>query len=151
MSAGKLTHLIYASAAATQFKSSELQGILQAARSKNARHSITGMLLHNAGSFFQVLEGEETTLHALFAVISADPRHTRITKIIDEPIAGRAFGDWTMGFTEIGLSELETIEGLSDFFGQGHSLTSLEPGRAKKLLAAFSQGRWRVRLKGDVH
>jgi hypothetical protein len=151
MNSGKLTHLIYTSAASAQFKSSELQAILHAARSKNARQSITGMLLHSAGSFFQVLEGDETTLTALFAVISADPRHANVTKIIDEPIARRDFADWTMGFSEVDPAELEAIDGLSDFFQQGNSLTSLEPGRAKKLLSAFAQGRWHARVRGAAH
>jgi len=150
MNPEKLTHLIYTSAAAAQFGPSELKTILEAARSKNSRQSITGMLLHTAGSFFQVLEGDEATLGKLFAVISADPRHTNVTKIIDEPIAQRTFGDWTMGFSEIDPSELGMIEGLSDFFQQGKSLTSLEAGRAKKLLSAFAQGRWRLRVRGGT-
>jgi hypothetical protein len=73
-----------------------------------------------------------------------------VTKIIDEPIAQRTFGDWTMGFSEIDPSELGMIEGLSDFFQQGKSLTSLEAGRAKKLLSAFAQGRWRLRVRGGT-
>jgi hypothetical protein len=146
----KLTHLIYTSAAASVFDPSDLKTILQVARSKNSQRSVTGMLLYTSGSFFQVLEGDEATLTELFAIISSDPRHTNVTKIIDEPIAQRAFGDWTMGFSEVDPSELEEIEGLSDFFQQGNSLTDLQPGRAKKLLSAFAQGRWRARLKGDA-
>jgi hypothetical protein len=55
-----------------------------------------------------------------------------------------------MGFAEVAPSELASIEGLSDFFQQGESLTNLQPGRAKKMLSAFAQGRWRARLKGDA-
>ena len=108
------------------------------------------MLLYISGSFFQVLEGDEVTLEKLFAHISLDPRHKNVTKIIQEPIAQRDFGDWTMGFSDGNPSELKMIEGLNDFFRQGNSLTTLEAGRAKKLLSAFAQGRWRARLKGDA-
>lgn len=88
------------------------------------------------------------TVTELFALIASDRRHKNATAIIREPIARRAFGDWTMAFAEIDASELAHIEGLNDFFHAGDSLTKLEPGRASKLLAAFAQGRWRARLDG---
>jgi hypothetical protein len=148
MNSAKLSHLIYASTAASGVDASDLKAILQVARSNNSRLSVTGMLLHTSDSFFQVLEGDESVLMELFGSIATDPRHGNVTRIIQEPIAERAFADWTMGFSEVDPSELEGIEGLSDFFQQGNSLTSLQPGRAKKLLAAFAQGRWRARLEG---
>jgi len=148
MNPPQLTHLIYTSAAAPGIGAPDLKIILEAARTKNSQKSITGMLLHTSGSFFQVLEGEETTLLELFATISSDPRHLKVTKIIQEPIAKRAFGDWTMGFTDVDESELESITGFSDFFQNGNSLTNLLSGRAKKLVSAFAEGRWRARLDG---
>ena len=149
MNPEKLTHLIYTSAASPEFHPADLKAILQIARRNNAQLSVTGLLLFTSGSFFQVLEGEEAKLLELFAHISLDPRHMSVTKIIQEPIAQRYFGDWTMGYSEVTLSELETIEGLNDFFQQGNSLANLGSGRAKKLLSAFAQGRWRARLQGD--
>lgn len=150
MNPDKLTHLMYTSAAAPGLDPSDLKAILQVSRSKNAERAVTGMLLYTSGSFFQVLEGDDATVTELFAIIVSDPRHTRVTKIIHEPIAQRAFGDWTMGFAEVAPSELASMEGLSDFFQQGESLANLQPGRAKKMLSAFAQGRWRARLKGDA-
>jgi hypothetical protein len=146
MEPARLTHLIYTSAASPKFDSADLRTILKDARDKNAARSITGMLLYTADSFFQVLEGEEAAVMDLFATIASDTRHKDVTKIIQEPIAQRAFADWSMGYSEADPSELEAIEGFSDFFGQGNSLPGLKPGRAKKLLAAFAQGRWRARL-----
>jgi Sensors of blue-light using FAD len=102
------------------------------------------MLLYTAGSFFQVLEGESTVLDTLLQIIAADPRHKNVTKIIDEPISQRDFADWTMGFSEMNLSEMQQIDGVSDFLNDGGSLIDLPAGRAKKLLAAFAGGRWRL-------
>ncbi len=113
MNSEKLTHLIYCSAATPQFNLGDLKAILQIARSNNAQESVTGMLLCTSGSFFQVLEGDEATVTKLFARLSLDPRHRDVTKIIHEPIARRSFGDWTMGFSEVTPTELETIEGLN--------------------------------------
>lgn len=146
----KLTHLIYTSAIVPAFEASQLSSVLHVARINNARHAITGMLLYIAGNFFQVLEGDEVALTKLFAIITADTRHTNVTKIIHEPIAHRDFGDWTMGFSSLDLSEVESGEGLNDFFQQGTSLANLESGRAKKLLSAFAQGRWRMRLEAGA-
>lgn len=107
------------------------------------------MLLYTSGSFFQVLEGEEAVRSELFATISSDPRHSNVTRIIQEPIAQRTFADWKMGYSEVDASELEAIDGFSDFFREGRTLVHLKPGRAKKLLQAFTEGRWRARLNGN--
>ncbi len=148
MDSEKLTHLIYTSTIAPTFEASQLSTVLQVARANNARRAVTGILLYVSGNFFQVLEGDETILTELFAIIAADTRHRNVTRIIHEPIAHRDFGDWTMGFSSLELSEIESTEGLNDFFQQGDSLANMEPGRAKKLLSAFAQGRWRMRLEG---
>jgi hypothetical protein len=52
-----------------------------------------------------------------------------------------------MGYPRrISLRELEGIPGLNDFFGRGTSYLELGEGRAKILLAAFKEGRWRTSL-----
>lgn len=141
-----LIHLIYNSAATAPPSAQALAALLDKARNKNAALGITGMLLHVDGCFFQVLEGPADAVDALAAQIAADPRHTRMTTIIREPIARRDFGEWTMGFSQTDAVSLGTVEGLNDFFQTGEVLSSLDAGRAKKLLQAFKQGRWRVRL-----
>ncbi len=103
---------------------------------------VTGILLYSEGSFFQVLEGEPETIDNLFAGISRDERHQQVTVIIREPISRRAFGDWTMGYTDISPKEADTILGTNDFFSKGESFARLNSGRAKKLL----HGHWRKKL-----
>lgn len=149
MDSQKLTHLIYTSVIDPTFDATQLSTVLRIARINNARRAITGMLLYVSGNFFQVLEGDEATLTELFAIIATDPRHRNVTRIIHEPIARRDFADWTMGFSSLDLSEAQSVEGLNDFFQQGTSLAKLESGRAKKLLSAFAQGRWRTRLAAN--
>lgn len=149
MSTHGLIHLIYASAAVENFKGPSLSAMLQASRAANAKRAVSGMLLYSAGSFFQVLEGEESTLEALYERIAVDPRHDRVTRIIAEPIAQRSFDQWTMGFAELDPAEIDEVDGLSDFFREGQSLLSMPPGRARNLLSAFGAGRWRTRLRGS--
>jgi hypothetical protein len=150
MHSERLKHLIYTSAAVASFDPPALKAILDLARARNEKRSVTGMLLYSEGSFFQVLEGDENTLNELFAAIAADSRHKRVTKIIDEPIARREFADWSMGFVEAAHDELTSVEGLCDFFQGGNSLANLQPGRAKKLLSAFADGRWQRGVKSNA-
>ncbi|WP_293994287.1 diguanylate phosphodiesterase [Sphaerotilus sp.] len=143
-----LTHLIYSSAATRAFSNEDLATLLAHARTKNAMQGVTGMLLHVDGSFLQVLEGEPESVGAVFQTICADPRHTQIVTIIREPIQRRAFSDWSMGHPQVTPEELAEIDGANDFFTGGACLTRLNQGRAKKLLWAFKEGRWRSRLTG---
>jgi len=142
----ELIQLIYCSAEGRPFSSADLMRLLTRARSRNAALGVTGILLYSEGSFFQVLEGEPSAVDGLFADICRDKRHGGITLIIREPIARRSFGDWTMGYADVAPRDLDTIVGTNDFFVKGESFAQLGPGRAKKLLKAFRQGRWRAAL-----
>ena len=115
------------------------------ARRNNAALGVTGMLLHDRGSFFQVLEGPAATVDALYARIAADARHAEIVRIIHEPVARRSFGQWSMGFVQADDELLRSVEGANDFFRGGTALSAIDSGRARKLLQAFGAGRWRRR------
>jgi len=141
-----LVHCIYCSAATSALKPAELQSLLDECRRKNAAAGISGMLLYHSGSFFQVLEGEQETVDALYEKINLDKRHRRTTKIIFEPIEARNFGAWTMGCPALSSTQLAQIPGLNDFFARGESYLELGAGRAKSLLDAFAQGQWRTAL-----
>jgi hypothetical protein len=144
----QLIHCIYASAATRDFDTDELAELLRVARENNARLGLTGMLLYAEGSFFQVLEGEPEVLDSLYNRIENDPRHGQVTLVIREPISKRHFDDWTMGFYKISREDLAGMAGVNDFFGKERSVVSVSAGRARKLLAAFGEGRWRQKLTG---
>jgi hypothetical protein len=144
----QLIHCIYASTAESIFKESDLPALLEHARSANAKRSLTGMLLYIEGGFFQVLEGDDAVVDAAYSSIRRDPRHSKITLIIREPIAARDFSEWTMGFSTVDPSEAGQLIGENDFFKSASCVTQLDSGRAKKLLAAFRTGRWRHQRTG---
>lgn len=139
-----LIHLIYASAAARPFAKQELVSLLEVSRERNAARGVTGMLLYTDATFFQVLEGEEADVVALFDHISRDPRHGRMVTIARESIPVRSFGSWSMGFREIGPAEIRNLVGFSPAMHVGDALMTIDQGRARKLLAAFKAGRWRL-------
>jgi Sensors of blue-light using FAD len=144
----QLIRCIYASLAAPSFKEDELPLLLERARHANAAQSLTGMLLYIEGNFFQVLEGEAEAVDAVYTRIIGDPRHTRVTLIIREPIAQRDFSEWTMGFSGVDRLEAGKLIGENDFFTKASCIDDLDGGRAKKLLAAFRNGRWRLERTG---
>jgi hypothetical protein len=144
----QLIHCIYASTATSTFSESDLPALLTHARAANAQRDITGMLLYIDGGFFQVLEGDAAAIDQVYPRILSDPRHSRITLIIREPIAARAFSEWTMGFCTVDPREAGQFIGENDFFKSASCVTLLDGGRAKKLLAAFRSGRWRQQLTG---
>ena len=143
-----LMHCIYASAATRLFETAELTALLQGARKHNDAAGLTGMLLYTEGSFFQVLEGAPDAVESLYARIERDKRHEQVTKIVAEAIPSRSFGQWTMGFSQVSRKELALISGSNDFFSGSSCFIGLDSGRAKKLLSAFREGRWRKTLAG---
>lgn len=140
-----LIHLIYASKATIDFSEDDIVYLLAKARKNNNSLNVTGMLLFDKGSFLQILEGEEKVVNKLFTEISKDKRHGNIVKIITEAISRRHFNDWSMGYARISRSELEKIEGMNDFFKGSTCLADIDKGRAKKILTAFADGRWRLK------
>jgi hypothetical protein len=140
-----LVHCIYASTATRDLSADELVVLLARARVCNAALGVTGMLLHDRGNFFQVLEGPGVAVARLYAHIATDPRHHRVVEIIHEPIAQRSFAAWTMGFARLDEVDRSAMPGLNDFFEAGRTLDQIDGGRAKKLLQAFSAGRWHRR------
>ncbi|MEP6873433.1 MAG: BLUF domain-containing protein [Burkholderiales bacterium] len=144
----QIIQCIYASAASRAFETKELAELLQVARENNAQLSLTGMLLYAEGSFFQVLEGPADEVDALYTKIERDKRHNQMTLIIREPIPKRCFDAWTMGFYKVSRKDLAGISGVNDFFGSDRAMVSVDEGRARKLLDAFRDGRWRKKLAG---
>ena len=141
-----LIHCIYASTATKEFSLPEIEELLSTARKKNAELGVTGILLYEGNSFFQVLEGTPETVQKLYETIGSDDRHQRITKLIFEPIEARDFADWSMGHAAVSMRQLNKIEGLNDFFRGGKCFADLDEGRVKQLLSAFKEGRWRAAI-----
>jgi len=137
-----LIHLIYASTRDIHFSEADMLGLMPPIRQKNSTKHITGILLHIDKNFIQVLEGEESEVHDLFARIKKDKRHHHVTTIIDEPIFERNFFEWSMGFVSLTEQQVVAIPGMNDYFTGTQLLDSLSPGRVKKILKAFSNGAW---------
>jgi RecJ-like exonuclease len=140
----KLIHKIYASREKHQFSNQDIIEMVKKAQDKNKTLEITGMLLYENGSFFQILEGTEDVVEDLFKKISEDERHTNIVEVISEYIHKRSFEEWSMGYAILSKEEIAKIDGMNDFFVDGNCLAEISKGRAKKLLKGFQNGKWRI-------
>jgi hypothetical protein len=143
----ELVHCIYCSASSNpNFTSEDLISLLAKSRTTNEHLGVTGILLFHRGSFFQVLEGDRDAVEGLYQTINSDKRHSRVTKIIQEPILHRDFEDWTMGYPQATQEDIEKIPGMNDFFVNGKSYINVCETKARILLAAFGEGRWHATL-----
>lgn len=138
-----LFHCIYTSVQAHPLVNSEISQLIHHSREKNIEHGLTGVLLHVNDTFFQVLEGSAEAIDSLYKKILQDPRHTNITRIIYETIPRRYFADSSMALTTLSREDLSRLLGSPSDADKDHLLAGLDEGRAKKLLRAFSDGRWR--------
>lgn len=136
--------LVYASAATRPIDSEELEAILRTARQKNKPAQITGMLLYHEGSFLQALEGDEALVEALYERIEGDDRHTDAIVLFRGKVEGRSFEHWSMGFYRAAGTSGKMPKGMNSFLRSGfRENQGDDPDKARELLLAFREGRWR--------
>ncbi len=148
-----LFHCIYTSVQTSLLAGTDITQLVRHSREANAKRDITGVLLHVENTFFQVLEGSAEAIDKLYEQILVDPRHTSITRIIYESIPRRYFSDCSMSLTTLSRDELSRLLETPGSHDPSHDrshvhellLAGLDEGRAKRLLQAFSDGRWRAK------
>ena len=136
-----LFNLVYWSNATRSFTDDELFEMLSWWREKNTRLGITGLLLYREGAFIQSLEGDETTVRALYAAICKDDRHFQGVTLQATPIPKRQFPDWSMGFEKLNGTTTPDFPGYNphpELPSSGDEV-STETTVARQLLATFAQ------------
>lgn len=107
-------HLVYTSVAVNPFSEEGLIQLLETSRTYNKLKEISGMLLYAQGKFIQVLEGDRTVVNKLYSIIVGDPRHRKVTIVIEGDASERIFKDWSMGFKKLTYEEFERLSGYKD-------------------------------------
>jgi hypothetical protein len=107
--------IVYASTARRLYTDADLTALLATARRNNAQRDITGMLLYGGGSFLQVLEGPEVAVRERFARIVADSAHKNVDVLLEDVVAERQFGEWSMGFPSAGRVDPAKHPGVNRF------------------------------------
>ena len=137
-----LIELVYVSAASTSFTRPGLMALMEKARLRNREQNVTGVLLHDDGSFLQVLEGEESVVSATFEKIAADSRHGKVQVLSRRPIEQRTFGDWSMGVLWVDQHAGREL-GLNRYMRTGYTGGGLGSALVARVLNAFRDGNYR--------
>lgn len=114
-----LHEIIYVSLASHEMSEAELAQLLEQSRAQNQAVGISGMMLYHRREFMQLLEGEQEALFALYEKIERDPRHEKLYKLWDGPIAQRNFEQWEMAYVSPEGFDLAQRDGYRAFFEQG--------------------------------
>ena len=133
----KLYELIYGSVQTRPFTPMQLSELLSLARVRNQDLDVSGVLLHQKGTFVQVLEGDEPVIGALYDRISRDKRHKNVAVFRRGPIQARQFSSWSMGFIELDSGVLSRLGGWNPILQKGAATTAPNAERLRSILAAF--------------
>lgn len=70
---------------------------------RNKERKITGCLIHFKSSFFQIIEGEKTTIENLYIKLKKDKRHYNVVLIRKGFKGKRTFDDWSLAYVDKSL------------------------------------------------
>ena len=98
-----------------------LERIVEQSMRHNAEAGITGAMVHDAGRFAQVLEGERRAVEDLYLRIACDPRHHEVVLAGTRQLERRDFSSWTMGGIDV-----DTIPSLTAIKRPGWDGLSIE-------------------------
>lgn len=111
-----MRHIIYICSSVGTPSEQDLIELLDQSRCRNWALNVTGMLLYNAKTFIQVLEGDKKDVYRLFNSIRHDTRAERLVTLVDEEITRRDFPDWSMGFKNLESHDPKELLGFSEIF-----------------------------------
>ncbi|MGB0127101.1 MAG: BLUF domain-containing protein [Rhodocyclaceae bacterium] len=135
-----LVQVIYTSCVAEELDDAALAQILDVSVRNNSRLGITGLLVFAAGTFMQVLEGEDAQIDGLLARIHTDPRHRGVDVLVRNQIKEREFSQWHMGFRRPGTADAEALPQYAAFFDDGFDAGKIgaQPGMGLEILRALA-------------
>lgn len=95
---GGILHVVYVSSAVHLFRQEELDRLIEVSQRNNERLGISGFLAYVGGNFIQSLEGPKGIVLQTLARIRADPRHHRISIILEDETVEREGGERTLAY-----------------------------------------------------
>jgi hypothetical protein len=138
-SSAALFFVVYRSRAVHPLTGQDLQGLMQAARARNRREAITGILLYDEGRFLQWLEGPADGISRVMCSIRGDARHTDIELLRQGPTSERSFSDWDMGLVLRNADNALQPEGVIEPSPELMRTLQRNPGRAANHLLQLAK------------
>lgn len=134
----KFFHLAYLSHPSDSLTKQSLLELLKHAQQYNIQHEISGILIVRDKSLFQLIEGDEANVRALYQKIEQDPRHCHPTIIYEGISAMRSIPFLGMGLT-LDQSDDHLANEHAFYFNreQAMKFTALVSGKVKELLVQY--------------
>ncbi len=129
--------LVYVSMAVRPMDLPDIERLLEVARARNSKLSVTGVLLYDAGHFMQYLEGPAASMTRVYESIKASTLHHGIIELMRERIETSEFPEWSMAFRSPNAFGISHTAHQGDLLSQrlNPSTTSVSP--ARQFLAKF--------------
>lgn len=146
-----LSSLIYRSITQQNIGKSAMIQLLADANQKNKKFQISGLLFYDAPFFFQVLEGPEESVTALYEKILKDPRHSNIVLLTHENIKTRQYPNLGMHFIDI-----EKIKASATALKEYRDKKNLQPvnnnfaSKIEKFICQFIEKKYKNNLHAAV-
>ncbi len=122
-----ISMLVYRSKAARSYSETDLAQLLTKARKRNRSEHLTGLLIYDAGCFFQWIEGPHAGLARVWESIQRDPAHHHIELLRRHVMPKRLFARWDMRLARRPGAAASNSNGLS------HSIVSSTQDWVEKL------------------
>jgi hypothetical protein len=95
-----LKRLRYVSKARSGLTEAEIATLVDSSDINNSAREITGVLIYANGHFFQVLEGPDEAVDALYAKIANDDRHSDVMMLDAGVVEERLYASWGMRWAD---------------------------------------------------
>lgn len=120
----------------------DLLRLADAARCRNQAVQVTGILLFDGMHFFQVLEGPDEEVDALYRSILRDARHSQIVRLLRDHAPSRRFGG--RGMELIDLRDYTAATVMDALLARVTARSSLTyDDRVLKIIKACAEGDWK--------
>ena len=104
-----LTAVMYRSQSLQPMDPGQLDRLLTASRAYNAMVNVSGVLLHDRGTFLQYFEGPAEAVEQVYARIRHSRLHGQMVQLMFGAVSKRQFASWHMGFSAAPATVLEEI------------------------------------------
>ncbi len=108
-----LQTICYVSNSKINLTTKELQKLFYSAKKNNLKHKISGILIHDNGNFFQIIEGSKKNIKKIYKKIAQDKRHHHVIELINQSIKQRVFKEYETEFSII--DDNEKIQKLENY------------------------------------
>jgi hypothetical protein len=137
----------YVSELAESLTPADVDAIARVSEANNARDGVTGMLMASGRLFFQLIEGPDDAVDALYGRILSDPRHRNVMVLGDERgNLTRQCPDWAMKKVDLSLDAAVRSEPLKAILEASAAQFRI----LQQLVSTLERAMWRQLIDAEL-